>query len=196
MNALFSRLPIMRRVFALRATATLLFLAIGFGAAAPAWSDASVATTTVATMPEAGLPMVDKVLVRKAERKLYLLRKGEVLRSFVIRLGLAPLGQKEQEGDFRTPEGRYRLVRRNPNSDFFLSLQVSYPNEQDMARAKMMGVQPGGAIMIHGLPNVPKKPLDYYEKMDWTDGCIAVSNSDMVEIWLMTPLDTPIEIQP
>lgn len=186
----------MRRVFALRATATLLFLAIGFGAAAPAWSDASVATTTVATMPEAGLPMVDKVLVRKAERKLYLLRKGEVLRSFVIRLGLAPLGQKEQEGDFRTPEGRYRLVRRNPNSDFFLSLQVSYPNEQDMARAKMMGVQPGGAIMIHGLPNVPKKPLDYYEKMDWTDGCIAVSNSDMVEIWLMTPLDTPIEIQP
>jgi murein L,D-transpeptidase YafK len=148
------------------------------------------------TSHEAGLAIADKVLVRKGERRLYLLRKGEVLRSYPIQLGLAPQGQKVQEGDFRTPEGHYRLVRRNPNSDFFLSLQVSYPNEQDIARARKLGVSPGGAIMIHGLPNVPKKPLDYYEKVDWTDGCIAVSNSDMVEIWLMTPLDTPIEITP
>lgn len=196
MNAVLSPLPIIRRVFALRPTSIAVFLTVALGVAAPAWSDASLATSGVATLPDAGLPLADKVLVRKAERKLYLLRKGEVLRSFAVRLGLAPLGQKEQEGDFRTPEGRYRLVRRNPNSDFFLSMQVSYPNDQDMARAKVMGVSPGGAIMIHGLPNVPKKPSDYYEKMDWTDGCIAVSNSDMVEIWLMTPLDTPIEIQP
>lgn len=186
----------MFRVFSLRTPLFVFLAALGFGYGVPVWADASVATAAVATTRDAGLPLADKVVVRKAERRLYLMSKGEVLRRYAIRLGLAPLGQKEQEGDFRTPEGRYRLVRRNSNSDFFLSMQVSYPNDRDLARARGLGVSPGGAIMIHGLPNVPKKPLDYYEKMDWTDGCIAVSNSDMVEIWLMTPLDTPIEIQP
>ncbi|MET0986472.1 MAG: L,D-transpeptidase family protein [Steroidobacteraceae bacterium] len=171
-------------------------LAVIAGASSPAWSEAAVVAAAVAGTRDAGLPVADKVLVRKAERRLYLMHKGEVLRTYRIQLGLAPLGQKEQEGDFRTPEGRYRLVRRNANSDYFLSMQVSYPNDQDLARARVRGVPPGGAIMIHGLPNVPKKTLDYYEKVDWTDGCIAVSNSDMVEIWLMTPLDTLVEITP
>ncbi|HKQ83150.1 MAG TPA: L,D-transpeptidase family protein [Steroidobacteraceae bacterium] len=186
----------MIRVFFIRSTIAGLLLAGIACASAPAWSDAAGAATAVASSREAGLPLADKVLVRKAERRLYLLHKNDVLRSYPIQLGLAPMGQKEQEGDFRTPEGRYRLVRRNANSDYFLSLQVSYPNDQDLARARVLGVPPGGAIMIHGLPNVPKKTLDYYEKVDWTDGCIAVSNADMVEIWLMTPLDTPIEITP
>jgi murein L,D-transpeptidase YafK len=118
---------------------------------------------------EPALPMADRVLVQKGERKLQLLRNGEVLRTYKIALGLRPEGHKEYEGDFRTPEGQYRLSRRNPNS---------------------------GAIMIHGQPNVPRKPRDYYSNVDWTEGCIAVSNSDMVEIWLMTPPDTPIEIRP
>jgi murein L,D-transpeptidase YafK len=190
------KLPIIPSVSFLRATAFGVLLAASFGLGMPAWADAGVATTGVATAREAGLPLADQVLVRKSERRLYLMNKGAVLRSYTVRLGLAPQGQKEQEGDFRTPEGRYRLVRRNFRSDYFLSMQVSYPNDQDLARAKRSGVKPGGAIMIHGVPNVPKKPGEYYERVDWTDGCIAVANSDMVEIWLMTPLDTPIEIQP
>ncbi|MEQ1580826.1 MAG: L,D-transpeptidase family protein [Steroidobacteraceae bacterium] len=143
-----------------------------------------------------GLPAVDNILVRKRERRMYLMRQGEILRTYRISLGLSPDGHKMQEGDFRTPEGKYRLIRRNPRSEYFLSMEVSYPNEGDVARARKMGVRPGGAIMIHGLPNTPRKGVDYYLKNDWTDGCIAVSNSDMVEIWMMTPPNTPIEIVP
>jgi murein L,D-transpeptidase YafK len=124
------------------------------------------------------------------------MRGGQVLRSYKVALGLRPEGHKQFEGDYRTPEGKYRLVRRNPNSEFFLSIQVSYPNDQDIARARAQGLRPGGAIMIHGQPNTPRKSRDYYSNVDWTEGCIALANSDMVEIWLMTPPDTPIEIQP
>ena len=145
---------------------------------------------------EAALPMADRVLVQKGERKLQLMRNGEVLRTYRIALGLRPEGHKEYEGDFRTPEGQYRLSRRNPNSEYFLSIQIDYPNDRDIKRARRLGQRPGGAIMIHGQPNVPRKPRDYYSNVDWTEGCIAVSNSDMVEIWLMTPPDTPIEIRP
>ncbi|AMN45769.1 hypothetical protein ACG33_01335 [Steroidobacter denitrificans] len=145
---------------------------------------------------EAALPQADRVLVDKADRRLYLLRKGDVLRAYKVSLGLRPEGHKQFEGDFRTPEGVYRLTRRNPNSEYFLSIQVDYPNAQDQARARRRGLSPGGAIMIHGEPNAPRKPRDYYANVDWTEGCIAVSNSDMVEIWLMTPPDTPIEIRP
>lgn len=145
---------------------------------------------------EAGLPLADTVVVRKSQRTLQLLRNGQVLRSYKVALGLRPDGHKQFEGDFRTPEGKYKLSRRNPNSEYFLSIQVSYPNDNDIARARKQGMRPGGAIMIHGQPNTPRKPRDYYTNVDWTEGCIAVSNSDMVEIWLMTPLDTPIEIQP
>ncbi len=150
----------------------------------------------VDAMADVGLSQADSIVVRKSERRLFLMRNGAVLRSFKVALGLRPEGHKQHEGDFRTPEGKYRLVRRNPNSEFFLSLQVSYPNEVDLANAKRLGMRPGGNIMIHGRPNTPRKAPDYYASVDWTEGCISVSNSDMVEIWLMTPLDIPIEIQP
>lgn len=138
----------------------------------------------------------DSLLIVKSERKLYLLKAGEVLRDFDIALGLMPDGPKEREGDFRTPEGRYYLDARNPNSDYFLSLHISYPNPQDVARARAHGVDPGGQIMIHGQPNEPKYSESRYQNWDWTDGCVAVSNSDMVDIWLMTDEGTPIEIRP
>jgi murein L,D-transpeptidase YafK len=109
---------------------------------------------------------------------------------------LNPVGQKERAGDFRTPEGHYFLSRRNPRSDYFLSMQVSYPNDRDMKRARRNHWDAGGSIMIHGLPNQLKHTPGYYEKTDWTDGCIAVTNSDMVEIWLLTPDDAPIDILP
>ena len=138
----------------------------------------------------------DSVLIVKSERKLYLLKNGEVLRDFDIALGLMPEGRKEREGDFRTPEGRYHLEVKNPNSDYFLSVKISYPNARDLARARALGVDPGGQIMIHGQPNQPRYSESRYQGLDWTDGCIAVSNSDMVDIWLMTGEGTPIEIRP
>jgi murein L,D-transpeptidase YafK len=142
------------------------------------------------------LPIADRVLVRKAERRLYLMRGNDVLRAYRVALGLNPGGPKERAGDFRTPEGSYRLTRRNTRSDFFLSIQVSYPNDLDMRNARRNGWQPGGSIMIHGLPNDPRHAPDYYATQDWTDGCIAVTNADMVEIWMMTSDNVRIDIEP
>jgi len=159
--------------------------------AAPAGVSAGVGPVVPATMP-----IADQVLVRKSERRLYLLRHGEVLRSYRVALGLMPQGPKERAGDFRTPEGRYQLTRRNSRSDYFLSIQVSYPNADDLRRAHRDHVNPGGSIMVHGLPNLQRHPPDYYAAADWTDGCIAMSNADMVELWLMVQDNTPIDILP
>lgn len=141
-------------------------------------------------------PMADHVVVHKAERRLELLRDGEVFRSFPISLGANPEGHKEREGDQRTPEGTYRLDWRNKNSQFFLAMRVSYPSAEDVRRARARGLNPGNNIMIHGLPNVLRYPADHYRNEDWTDGCIAVSNSAMIDIWLSVPDDTPITILP
>lgn len=181
-----------RTIFQLAVVSVLVVLACVTARADTQLSSSGIASSGF----DAGLPLADSVVVHKAKRTLELLRNGTVLRSYKISLGLRPEGHKEYEGDFRTPEGKYTLTRRNPNSDYFLSIQVSYPNEQDIARARSHGMRPGGMIMIHGQPNTPRKPRDYYTNIDWTEGCIAVSNSDMVEIWLMTRPDTPIEIEP
>lgn len=138
----------------------------------------------------------DRIVVIKSERKLMLMAGDEVLRSMNIALGLMPRGAKQREGDFRTPEGRYFIEAKNPDSDFFLSLKVSYPNLEDRAVARRLGVDPGGQIMIHGLPNEPTYGESAYNGWDWTDGCIAVSNSDMVDLWRLTAVAMPIEIRP
>jgi murein L,D-transpeptidase YafK len=138
----------------------------------------------------------DSVLINKSERKLFLLKGGEVLRTMDIALGLLPKGRKVTEGDFKTPEGAYRLTERNSASDYFLSIRVSYPDANDVRHAKLRGLPPGGQIMIHGQPNNPTHSEEYYRKMNWTNGCIAVSNADMVDIWLMTRPNTPIQILP
>ena len=141
-------------------------------------------------------PVADKVLIEKAKRQLHLLKDGEPFRTFRIALGIRPVGDKQREGDFKTPEGTYLLDMRNPNSEFFLSIHVSYPDHEDVRSARAKGVDPGGAIMIHGQPNEPTRSEAYYRTQDWTNGCIAVSNSDMIDIWLMTENNTPIEIRP
>lgn len=139
----------------------------------------------------------DKVLVQKAERKLYLLKKGEVLRSYHIGLGPNPVGHKTQEGDGKTPEGKYKISGRNPKSAYHLSLRISYPNAKDKAQAAKRGVSPGGDIMIHGLPNLLSKlRAEKLLKKDWTAGCIAVSDKEIEEIWRMVPNGTEIEIIP
>jgi murein L,D-transpeptidase YafK len=141
-------------------------------------------------------PVADKVVIDKSDRKLYLIDNGDIMRSYDIALGMVPVGDKKEEGDFKTPEGNYVLDLRNPDSDYFLSIRVSYPNAVDRREAREMGVDPGGAIMIHGQPNQPTRSETYYRTQDWTNGCIAVSNSDMIDIWLMTDENTPIEIRP
>ena len=141
-------------------------------------------------------PVAERIVIEKRTRRLLLMNGGEVVAAYPIKLGLSPVGHKQYEGDFRTPEGSYLLSRRNPRSEYFLSLEVSYPNEADRARAKAEGLRPGGLIMIHGQPNVRTRPPEYYANNDWTNGCIAVSNSDMIDIWQRTRVGMPIEIRP
>ena len=143
-----------------------------------------------------GVPVAERIVIEKRTRRLLLMNGGEVIAAYPVKLGLSPVGHKQYEGDYRTPEGSYFLSRRNPRSEYFLSLEVSYPNEADRARAKAEGLRPGGLIMIHGQPNVRTRPPEYYANTDWTNGCIAVSNSDMIDIWQRTRLGMPIEIRP
>jgi murein L,D-transpeptidase YafK len=161
-----------------------------------AQADTLPQTERVTMRTRENLPVVDHVIVRKADRRLFLMQGDAIVRTYKVALGLNPIGTKQRSGDFRTPEGTYRLVRRNPRSDFFLSMQVSYPNDADLKHARRNHWDSGGSIMIHGLPNQLKHDPSYYENVDWTDGCIAVSNSDMLEIWLLTPDNAPIEILP
>ena len=143
-----------------------------------------------------GVPVAERIVIEKRTRRLLLMNGGEVIAAYPVKLGLSPVGHKQYEGDYRTPEGSYFLSRRNPRSEYFLSLEVSYPNEQDRERARKAGLRPGGLIMIHGQPNVRTRPPEYYANTDWTNGCIAVSNSDMIDIWQRTRLGMPIEIRP
>ncbi len=160
-------------------------------------ADSVDATRTSAVQgPTTTMPTADRVVVYKGQRKMLLMHGDSILRTYKISLGLNPIGHKERAGDFRTPEGNYRLTRRNPRSDFFLSIQVSYPNQADVKNARRNGWDSGGSIMIHGLPNQLKHTPAYYANSDWTDGCIAVSNSDMLEIWLLLADNAPIEILP
>ncbi|MEX2123726.1 MAG: L,D-transpeptidase family protein [Woeseia sp.] len=160
-------------------------------------STAGVSTVAhLGTAYSDGFPLADRIVVEKSVRKLYLMKDGEAFRTFDIALGNSPFGHKEEEGDNKTPEGTYWLDLRNPHSDYFLSIRISYPNESDRRGAKAKAVDPGGQIMIHGQPNTPTYSLAYYRQADWTNGCIAVSNSDMIDIWLMTPNRVPIEILP
>jgi murein L,D-transpeptidase YafK len=171
-------------------------LLASFGLSGIVHADSADNLGSTSLRPTESMPTADRVVVYKSERRMLLMRGDSILRTYKVALGLNPVGHKERSGDFRTPEGHYFLTRRNPRSDFFLSIQVSYPNDADIKKAKRNGWDTGGSIMIHGLPNQLKHTPKYYESRDWTDGCIAVSNSDMLEIWLLTTNNTPIEILP
>ena len=146
----------------------------------------------------ATLPVIDSITVDKSLRRLYLIKDGETVRAYPIALGLAPKGPKTREGDYRTPEGEYYISGRKPDSSYMLALQISYPNPADRARAEEAEVSAGGLIMVHGRPIKPTngRGRNYYASRDWTDGCIAVSNAAMLEIWMMTRIGTPITIHP
>ncbi|MGC1496897.1 MAG: L,D-transpeptidase family protein [Sulfitobacter sp.] len=136
----------------------------------------------------------DEILVIKSTREMHLLRDGETLRSYDISLGAAPTGHKLTEGDERTPEGRYIIDWRNPSSIAHLSLHISYPNPADKAAARDQNLDPGGNIMIHGLPNGWGFLQRMHLAWDWTNGCIAVTNAQMRDIWSRVPNNTPILI--
>lgn len=138
----------------------------------------------------------DRVVVDKSERRLDLVAGGEVIASYRVSLGAAPAGDKEREGDERTPEGTYTLDWRNPRSAFHLSLHVSYPEPAERAEAAAAGRDPGGMIMVHGLPNRAPFLGRLHLLADWTDGCIAVTNAEIEQIWAAVDDGTPIEIRP
>jgi murein L,D-transpeptidase YafK len=146
----------------------------------------------------AGAPTVtaDRIVVVKTDRTLTLYRGTQVLRTYKVALGRTPVGPKQEEGDGRTPEGVYVISGRNPQSAFHRSLRISYPNAADRRRAAARRVRPGGDIMIHGLPNGMGALGAAHVSRDWTEGCIAVTDAEIEEIWRMVPNGTRIEIRP
>ncbi len=136
-----------------------------------------------------------RILVDKSERTLVLFADGQPIRTYPISLGRNPTGHKRYEGDKRTPEGIYVIDGKNPNSAYHLSLHISYPNERDRHAARARGWDPGGQIMIHGRPTGLIKASARYD-LDWTDGCIAVTNEAIEEIWQLVDEGTLIEITP
>ncbi len=175
----------MRRSSIFPLSALIILLAILAIAAFQFWPSAPLPTRARA----------DKVLVIKSERRLVLLRSGKPLRSYRVALGADPVGHKNRQGDARTPEGNYRIDWRNPKSKFHLSLHISYPNKADKARARKQGVSPGGDIMIHGMANGYGYIGRLHRFLDWTNGCIAVTDREIKEIWRAVPNGTPIEIR-
>ncbi len=139
---------------------------------------------------------VDKVLIEKKERRLTLIARDEAIKTYKIALGGNPVGPKEKKGDNKTPEGVYTIESRNRHSDYHLSLRISYPNEEDKKRARELGVSPGGDIMIHGIKNGLSWVGSFHSVMDWTEGCIAVTNKEMEEIARLVPNGTSVEIRP
>ena len=139
---------------------------------------------------------IDKILIEKNARRLMLISKGEVLKTYKIALGGNPNGPKERQGDNKTPEGTYFIDSRNKDSQYHLSLHISYPNERDKRRAKELGVSPGGNIMIHGIKNGFSWVGDFHTEADWTKGCIAVTDEEIEEIAKIAPNGTVVEIRP
>jgi len=142
----------------------------------------------------AARPQADRIVVVKSTRTMTLFNGGQVLKTYKVALGGAPVGPKRIQGDHKTPEGNYIITSRNEHSQFHLALRISYPSAADRARARTLRASPGGDIMIHGLPNGYADAR--YTRTDWTDGCIAVTNAEIEEIWRLVPVGTRVEIRP
>lgn len=142
------------------------------------------------------LPNIDRIVVHKSIRTLQLYANNKLIKTYKIALGRNPIGHKQQEGDSKTPEGLYYITHHNPRSSYHLSLGISYPNKQDKENAQKHNVSAGGDIMIHGLPNYAPFFGAFHSLKDWTQGCIAVTNSEIEEIYKAVSDGTPIEILP
>ncbi len=167
----------------LAATTALLFSALLLWAAAP--------------LTQTPVPVkADSILILKKDHVMELLAGGKVIHTYKVALGRGGLAAKEKEGDGRTPEGHYIIDEKNAVSHYHKALHISYPNADDRERASEMGVLPGGAIMIHGLPNGMQWMGASHRLYDWTLGCIAVTDPEIDEIWNMVPIGTPVEVRP
>jgi murein L,D-transpeptidase YafK len=166
-----------------RVSALFLSLLLGFVAQCPAQSASAT-------------ERADTILIVKHERKLYLLHDSAPLRTYRIALGLSPTGAKEREWDFRTPEGSYIIDFRQEHSRYFKALHISYPSPADRKRSSAQHLSAGRDIFIHGEPNQPSKPDSYYKTRDWTNGCIALSDEDLLDVWNLTAGRTRVEIVP
>lgn len=155
-----------------------------------------LAAVMLAVPASAKVDQADSVVVIKSKRVLMLMQNGEILKSYRIALGGNPAGHKMKAGDKKTPEGSYVIDSRNPNSSFHLSLRISYPSRADVQRAEDLGVSPGGSIMIHGLKPQFAHLGKLHREKDWTEGCIAVTDKEIEEIWRLVPDGTPIVIKP
>lgn len=156
---------------------------------------ASVFACASPTAPPSGLH-ADRIVVEKSKRLMHLMQNGKVLKTYYVALGQSPWGHKLKRGDQRTPEGVYTIDYRRPESRFNKALHISYPNARDRQYAAVNGLDPGGEIYIHGEPNGGVNPARLIGGPDWTDGCIAVSNRQMNEIWNLVRTGTEIEIKP
>ena len=145
---------------------------------------------------QASLLKADKVVILKGDRLLLLLKNGEPIRTYKVALGKNPIGQKMRMGDKKTPEGTYYLDRRSATSKYHRALHISYPNAADIRKARALGVSPGSDVMIHGLPKEFNNIGELHRTVDWTKGCIALTNAEIDEIWRLVPVGTPIEIKP
>ena len=154
-------------------------------------SGVSWLTTTTVVLSETRSQKVTEIVVKKSKRKLYLFNGDQIIRSYKIDLGFAPEGHKNFEGDGKTPEGYYKIDRKNANSKYQLSIGSSYPNSKDRHFAELKGKLPGGDIFIHGTD----KPFRWFQR-DWTAGCIALSNKEISEIYNLVKIGTPIFIEP
>ena len=152
-------------------------------------------------IPSAGIRLgppaaADSIVVYKRERTLVLFNRGVPIRTYFISLGSKPVGDKERAGDQKTPEGLFHINAHNPASKFHLALRISYPSDAHRARAAALGVDPGGDIMIHGLPKEFSEAGKKHLQNDWTNGCVALSNQEIEEIWHAVPDGTPVQIKP
>ena len=153
-------------------------------------------TTATHAPASAGALAADSIVVEKSRHQLLLYRKGTPVRRYLVALGEQPVGDKVSVGDMRTPEGLFHIEARNPASRYHRALRISYPDAAHRARAQALGVSPGGDIMIHGLPKRQAWVGAAHRDFDWTEGCIAVTNEEIEEIWSAVPVGTPIHIKP
>ncbi|HEX5075645.1 MAG TPA: L,D-transpeptidase family protein [Gemmatimonadaceae bacterium] len=162
----------------------------------PRVANGAPADSAVTARGPVGSVSADSIVVEKSDHRLSLYRHGVLLRSYLVALGQQPVGDKVSIGDNRTPEGLFRIESRNPASRYHRSLKISYPDAAHRARARSLGVSPGGDIMIHGLPARQAWVGAAHRDFDWTEGCIAVTNTEIEEIWRVVPVGTPILIKP
>lgn len=152
--------------------------------------------TTPAADPGGPVPIADSIVIEKKARRLTLFHHGRPIRSYLVALGANPVGAKQFAGDRRTPEGLFSIDGKNEKSDFHLALHISYPDSAHTARAQALGLSPGGGILIHGLPNNRGATGAFHRTVDWTDGCIAVTDEEIEGLWSAVMVGTPVQIKP